>query len=112
MLEASEDKLGAAGANGRKRGFMVGGHVPVGVGQIRFSLARDSKTSHTITEGRASQVSVGYVHNLRTALFATFSAIRNSNYMNAGASGYGVGSAGVSPNGSVKAQDIGIRHIF
>lgn len=114
MFEASEDKLGAAGANGRKRGFMVGAQAPVGPGQIRFSLARVSKTSDTITEGRARQLSIGYVHNLskRTALFATYSTVRNSNYVNAGASGYSVGNAGVSPNGSVKAQDFGIRHIF
>ena len=114
MFEASEDKLGAAGANGRKRGLMLGAQIPVGPGQIRFSMARVSKTSNIITEGRARQLSIGYVHNLskRTALFATFTTIRNSNYVNGGASGYSVGNAGVSPNGSVKAQDFGIRHVF
>lgn len=114
MFEASEDRLGAAGANGRKRGVLIGGQVPVGLGQIRFSLARVNKTSDTITEGRVRQASIGYVHNLskRTAVFGTYSIVSNSNYVNAGASGYSVGSAGVSPNGRVKAFDIGIRHIF
>ena len=114
MFELSQDKLGAAGANGQKRGLMIGAHVPVGTHQIRVSLARVTKTSDTIAEGRASQVSIGYVHNLskRTALFATYSAVRNSNYVNAGTSGYSVGNAVVTPNGSVKAQDFGIRHIF
>lgn len=115
MFEVSEDRLGAAGANGRKRGVLLGAHVPVAPsGQIRLSWARVTKTSDTITEGRVRQLAIGYVHHLskRTAVFATFSAIRNSNYVNGGTAGYGVASAGVSPNGTVKAQDIGIRHIF
>ena len=114
MFEYSEDKLGAAGANGRKRGLLVGAQAPVGPGQLRFSAARVSKTSDTITEGRARQLAIGYVYNLskRTALVATYSTIRNSNYVNAGTSGYSVGNAVTSPNGTVRAQDIGIRHIF
>jgi len=114
MAEWSEDKLGAAGANGRKRGYMIGAQAPVGAGQFRVSWARVSKTSDTAAEGIAKQLSLGYVYNLskRTAVYATISQIRNENYVNAGTSGYTIGSAGTTPNGTVRGQDIGIRHIF
>jgi predicted porin len=114
MFHASEDQQGAAGANGRKRGVLLGAQIPLGPGQVRFSWARVNKTSDATTAGRVRQVSVGYVHNLskRTAVFATFTSIRNSNYVNVGTAGYSVGNAVVSPNGTVRAQDFGIRHIF
>jgi predicted porin len=114
MFHASEDQQGGPGANGRKRGLLVGAHIPVGAGQVRVAIARVHKDSDTTTEGRVRQLSIGYVHNLskRTAVFATFTSVRNSNYVNAGTAGYSVGNAVVSPNGSVRAQDIGIRHVF
>lgn len=114
MAEWSEDKLGAAGANGRKRGYMIGAQAPVGAGQFRISLARVSKTSDIAAEGIAKQLSLGYVYNLskRTAVYATISQIKNQNYVNSGTSGYTIGGAGTSPNGTVLGQDIGIRHIF
>jgi hypothetical protein len=45
-------------------------------------------------------------------VYATISQIKNQNYVNSGTSGYTIGGAGTSPNGTVLGQDIGIRHIF
>lgn len=114
MVEYSEDRQGAAGANGKKKGYLVGAWAPIGAGLLRFQWGRVTRTSDTTSEGRVTQLSLGYVYNLskRTALVATVSRVNNSNYFNTATGGYQVGGVQTSPNGSVSAQDIGIRHSF
>lgn len=114
MLEISQDEFGAAGANGRKRGWLLGAVAPVGVGEIRASVAQVKRTADGAPDMQVRQVAVGYVHHLskRTALFVTLSQVRNDNYRNSATAGYAVGGAVASPNGKVTAQDIGIRHAF
>ncbi|HVZ45912.1 MAG TPA: porin [Ramlibacter sp.] len=114
MFEYSEDKQGAAGANGRKKGYVLGAWVPAGPGQVRFQWGRVTRTSDIAAEGKVSQVALGYVYNLskRTAIIATVTRVKNSNYVNGPGAGYQVGGVATSPNSSVNAQDIGIRHIF
>jgi len=93
MFQVSQDKLGAAGATCRERGYMLGGHVPVAPRLFRFSWARVNRTSDTATEGVVKQLSIGYVHNLsgRAALHAASSMVKNSNHVNSLDSGYSVG---------------------
>jgi predicted porin len=114
MFEYSVDKQGAAGANGEKKGWILGAWVPVGTNQVRLQYGRVSRDSDTTTEGTVKQLSIGYVHNLskRTAIIGTYSRVDNSNYFNTPTAGYQVGGVATSPNGGVKAYDIGIRHIF
>ena len=114
MMEISQDKLGAAGANGKKSGWLLGATAPIGAGELRASIAKVKRTADAALDMEASQVAVGYIHNLskRTALYVTVSQVRNDNYRNSAAGGYSVGNAVSSVNGRVTAQDIGIRHLF
>jgi predicted porin len=114
MIEISQDELGAAGANGRKRGWLVGAVAPVGAGEIRASIAQVKRTADGAADMQVRQLALGYVHHLskRTALFVTVSRVTNDNYRNSATAGYAVGNAVSSPNGRVTAQDIGIRHVF
>ncbi|HEX8961885.1 MAG TPA: porin [Rhodocyclaceae bacterium] len=102
---------GAAGANLKARGYLVGALVPVGPGQIRFSYAQYKIDAVAGTDPEAKKVALGYVHNLskRTALYATYARVSN-NSTSAIAAGGGAGNpgAGSSSNG----YDLGIRHSF
>jgi predicted porin len=113
-FEYSQDEQGAAGANGKKKGFSVGATAPLGVGLLRAQYGRVTRTSDTTTEGRVNQLALGYIYNLskRTALLVTATRVRNSNYFNTPTGGYQVGGVVTSPNSTVKAYDVGIRHLF
>ncbi len=114
MLEISEDQLGAAAANGRKKGWLLGATAPMGNVQWRVSYSRVKRTADATPDAKVSQLALGAVYNLskRTAIYVTFAQIRNDNYRNTAAGGYSVGSATSTVNGKVTAQDIGIRHLF
>ena len=105
------------------KGWLIGGLVPVGAGEVRLSYSR-AKINNGTNEGKASQWALGYVHNLskRTALYASLARVNNSGF----AAGQGIslfpsatnGGAGVpagfSPNGDAHSTgyDLGIRHTF
>jgi len=114
MFEYSQDKQGAAGANGSKKGWVLGAWAPVGPGQVRFQYGHVTRTSDITTEGKVTQVALGYVYNLskRTALIGTVTTVKNTNYVNGPGAGYQVGGVVTSPNSTVNAYDVGIRHIF
>lgn len=114
MLEYSRDELGAAGANAVKKSYLAGATAPLGQGQARISYSKAEKTADNTTASSVTQLAVGYVYNLskRTALYATYSHVNNSNYRNTPTAGYSVGSAVSSINGSVNGYDFGIRTMF
>jgi len=114
MFEYSRDELGAAGANGVKKGYLAGATAPLGSGQARFSYSKVDRTADNTTSGQVTQLALGYVYNLskRTALYGTYSHVNNSNYRNTPTAGYSVGSAVSSINGSVTGYDLGIRTTF
>jgi predicted porin len=114
MFELSQDKLGPAGANGKKTGWLLGATVPIGPGELRASVAGVKRTSDTAPDMEVRQLAVGYLYLLskRTALYVTLSQVRNDGYRNSPVTGYAAGNAVSSPNGRVNAQDIGIRHAF
>jgi len=114
MFEYSRDELGAAGANASKKGYLAGATAPLGPGEARISYSKVEKTADNALSGNVTQLAVGYVYNLskRTALYATYSHVNNTNYRNTPTAGYSVGSAVSSINGSVNGYDLGIRTSF
>ena len=93
------------------RGWLIGGLMPVGVGEIRASFSQYCVDNGT-TEPRSRKMALGYVHNLskRTAVYTTFARVRNSN----GATSSAVPGAAPGPaaNASSSAFDFGLRHSF
>lgn len=91
------------------KGWLVGGSVPVGPGEIRASYSR-----YTVDvaggDPRATKLAIGYVHNLskRTALYATLARVKNDN---GSAITLGNATAGTG-NFSSTGYDLGIRHSF
>ena len=101
------DRKNAVAGPNRSNGWMLGAQVKVATGYIPVSL---SKISDNSASGRsAQQLAVGYVHELskRTAVYGTYSQIRNRN----GAALSGGGVTGVA-NATWTGMDFGIRHSF
>jgi predicted porin len=102
-----------AGAGGtlEGNGWLLGGLIPVGAGEIRVSYSQYEVD--VAGDPEIQKWAIGYVHNLskRTALYATYAYLNNDGTT---ASGLGVGLNGsVTPNGSSSSGfDIGIRHSF
>jgi predicted porin len=116
MAQYNRDKLDVGGSS-RGRGWLVGGLIPVGAGEIRLSFSQYEIDASApafagfagFDDPRTRKLALGYVHNLskRTALYTTVARVRNS------------GGAASSLNGSVTGAndsstglDIGIRHSF
>jgi predicted porin len=94
------------------RGWLIGGLIPVGAGEIRLSWSEYKMDNGPGADPKARQLALGYVHNLskRTALYATVARVRNSNgaayALNNSTFGTGV------VNASSTGYDLGIRHTF
>ena len=99
--------------------FGLGVSAPVGAaGEVRASY-----NNYKISDdnGKANQLSLGYVHNLskRTALYATYAYMKNSNKTIGGQKvnlGLGLNGAmpgaGLSNSGAQHGLQAGIRHAF
>jgi predicted porin len=110
LAQYDRTKFKVAGVDFVAKGWLIGTLVPVGAGEIRASYSREK-----LEDGpRASQIALGYVHNLskRTALYATYARISNkddaalsigNSLPQAVAGGRDRHSSGV---------DLGIRHSF
>jgi hypothetical protein len=92
----------------KAKGWMIGGLLPVGVGQIRLSYSRMT-IERANAEPRSNKLALGYVHNLskRTALYTNYAHVSNS----AGAS-LALGGATTAANNASNGVDLGIRHSF
>ena len=89
-------------------GWLIGGLIPVGAGEIR--LAYSTYKIDTIgADPKSNKIALGYVHNLskRTALYATYAHVSNK-YGAAQALNGAVTAAGNNSNGYA----LGIRHSF
>ena len=105
MAHYNSDKI-SGGAHGK--GFLIGGLVPVGAGEIR--LAYSTYKIDTIgADPKSNKIALGYVHNLskRTALYATYAHVSNKNGAAQSLNG-SVTAAGDNSNG----YDFGIKHSF
>lgn len=89
------------------KGWLVGGWMPVGPGQILASYSV-YETSAIGTPG-GKKLALGYVHNLskRTALYGTWARLKNS-----GGAATALNGAITAPNGSSSGLDLGVRHSF
>jgi predicted porin len=104
-LQAGFSKDSAGSVDGK--GFLVGGLIPVGAGEIRVAysqykvdLAGDPKTR---------KIAVGYVHNLskRTAVYTTYARVKNS-----GGAAQALNGSSTAANASSSGFDFGLRHSF
>ena len=90
------------------KGFLIGGLVPVGAGEIRLAYST-YKIDTVGADPRTNKIALGYVHNLskRTALYATYAHVSNKNGAAQSLNG-SVTAAGDNSNG----YDFGIKHSF
>jgi predicted porin len=89
----------------KQRQYLIGATAPVGAaGTLIASYIR--KSDRTVSKADASQIAVGYTHDLskRTALYASYSRISNDDAASYG----GAASAG----DSVNQLGFGVRHRF
>ncbi|MDB5742021.1 MAG: porin [Polaromonas sp.] len=89
------------------KGWLVGGWMPLGAGEVKASYSRHR--SDAAGEPTAKKLALGYVHNLskRTALYTTLAHVRNS-----GGARQALNGATTGPNQSSRGFDLGIRHNF
>jgi predicted porin len=102
----------AAAVENTLTGYLIGGLIPMGPGEIRLAYSRvKMDLAAAGADPSARQIALGYVHNLskRTALYATYARISNRDgaalVMNFAATG------GLA-NARVTGYDLGIRHTF
>jgi len=94
--------------------ILIGANVPVGKGTFKVSYGKASSTGVTRD---ATQIALGYVHDLskRTALYTHFAKISNEGNAAAGARfvASGSGPAGLMATGSGSTgYEFGVRHSF
>jgi predicted porin len=107
QLVFDNNTAGLSSSDGR--GFLIGGLVPVGAGEIRLAYSQ-YRFDLPGAEPKVKKLAVGYVHNLskRTAVYATLAHLKNS-----GGAAQAVNAAAVGAvNDSSSAVDVGIRHSF
>ncbi|MDP2368870.1 porin [Rhodoferax sp.] len=106
------DKLTTAGKENR---LSLGLTAPFGAHQIRASYNRSDATGGTAAwnANDASQLAVGYVHNLskRTAMYGTVARISNKGAATFAISG-GTPGKTITPGGSSSGYEFGVRHSF
>ena len=98
MGEYSWDKNDATAATAKGRGYLIGGLIPVGA-----TSAAGAST------GTSKKYALGYDYNLskRTALYATYAHVGNSDGAASALNGSTTGA-----NASSSGYDFGIRHSF
>ncbi|MDD2730042.1 porin [Malikia sp.] len=89
--------------------YLIGASVPVGAGEVRASYASVNASGAGTDANDASQIALGYVHNLskRTAVYGNYSHIDNK-----GAAAFGNNSLVAVAGQNSNAVEFGIRHAF
>jgi predicted porin len=107
MGQITRDEAGAVDG----QGWLIGGLVPVGAGEIRLAFSQYETDLGAGVEPRSRKLAVGYVHNLskRTALYTTYARVKNSR---GAASPVAAGAGNPGINASASGFDFGIRHSF
>lgn len=89
------------------KGWLIGSHIPVGVGQFRLSYS----TYRTSLPGRpeTDKWAVGYVHNLskRTAVYGTYARVGNK-----GGAAQALNASVTAANQDSSGLNLGVRHNF
>jgi predicted porin len=98
--------------------LLIGAWVPVGAGEVKLSWNRADLSGAVgaaaiaaIAANDASQIGLGYVHNLskRTAVYGTLARIDNKAAATFQVPG---GPAGLAGGGSSSGMEFGLRHSF
>lgn len=93
------------------QGWVLGGRIPVGKGEVRASVVRNARST-----GDATQFALGYWHTLsrRTGVYATVAAIDNEGSANFALwpARQDAGGTAPAPGAGVKGLQIGLRHSF
>jgi predicted porin len=92
----------------KAKGYLIGGKIPVGVGEIHVAYSR-YRVEVGNSEPTSKKFSLGYIHNLskRTALYLNAARVNNSNGATISLNG-----SSTEPNRSSSGYDLGIRHSF
>lgn len=92
----------------KQRDYQVGLVVPVGVGELKASLARSRITSSATGAG-AKLLALGYVHNLskRSAAYVHYARVSNR-----GGARFTNGPGAPTPGGDTSGYEVGLRHNF
>jgi predicted porin len=110
MGHYADNRLSAPAGTVKGEGWLIGGLIPVGAGEIRLSYSTYEVNSALRPE--VDKYAIGYVHNLskRTAVYATYAHVNNGGLP--GAIAVGLNGATTTSGGSSSGFDIGIRHSF
>jgi predicted porin len=103
MAHYARDKNGSITG----KGWLVGGLIPVGPGDVRLAYSRYE--TDAVGSPETKKWALGYVYNMskRTALYATYAHVSNN-----GAAAQALGGAVTTVGGSSTGYDLGIRHSF
>jgi predicted porin len=103
MGQFSRDKNGSLTG----KGWLIGGLVPVGAGEIRLAASRYKVDA--AGDPQTTKLALGYVHNLskRTALYTTVARVKNK-----GGAAQALNGAVTSANSNSSGFDFGVRHSF
>ena len=107
-----EEKASGAGAPGKVSSWLIGATVPVGVGEIKATVARHNVAN---TSADFDKLSLGYAHSLskRTVAYVTAARLSNKGNGTRSLAVDGLSSPGnATPGGSSTGFDIGVRHSF
>lgn len=103
---------GPAAGSSRITGYLLGGLIPMGAGEIRVAYSRAKMDVAAVgLDPSARQIAIGYVHNLskRTAVYASYARISNRD---GAALTFNQNVAPSIAGGRATGYDIGIRHTF
>jgi predicted porin len=105
MAHYAFDDIGTADG----RGWLVGGLIPVGPGEIRVSYSRYRLEVPAAVDPETRKFALGYVHNLskRTAVYGTWASLRNR-----GGATQALNGSVATPGGKSGGFDVGVRHSF
>jgi predicted porin len=106
MAHYNRDRVSAP-ASVTQTGYLIGGLIPMGAGEIRLAYSRSK--NNAAVNARTNKYAIGYVHNLskRTALYTTFARTSNS-----GGAAQALNGAVTAANDKSTGYDFGIRHSF
>ena len=109
MAHYSWDKGVVNSAVRNAKGWLIGGLVPVGAGEIRASYSQYAVDLSPAPDRITKKWALGYVYNLsrRTALYVTYAHLIND-----GGATQALNGATTAANGSSMGYDTGIRHRF
>ena len=99
------------GADRKYNNYALGVSAPVGgAGEVKLQYARYDQKA---IDGKADQLSLGYVHNLskRTAVYGTVAYLKNKGNSNLGLQAKGINVAG-NGNDKQTGVQVGVRHNF